>query len=60
MIPQQAKVTALFFECLFSFNRHFFLFGRADLTASASLQPIRSRSLQLHGLLPRRYRNLDS
>jgi hypothetical protein len=42
------------------FYRHFLPFGRADLTASASLHPIRSSSLQLHGLRPRRYSNLGS
>jgi len=41
-------------------HRHFLPFGRADLTASASLLPIRGSSLQLHGPLPRRYSNLDS
>jgi hypothetical protein len=30
----------------YPFNRHFLPFGRANLTASASLQPIRGSSLQ--------------
>jgi hypothetical protein len=51
--------TQTFFHVLnFILSRHFLPFGRADLTASASLQPIRSRSLQLYGLPPRRYSNL--
>jgi hypothetical protein len=37
---------------IFKYHQHFFPFGRADLTASASLQPIRGSSLQLHRLLP--------
>ena len=34
--------------------------GRADLTAPASLQPIRCRQLLSHGLRPRRVSNLDA
>jgi hypothetical protein len=37
-----------------------FPFGRADLTASAALQPIRSSLLQLHESLPCRFSNLGS
>jgi hypothetical protein len=48
------------FFCSFFFYRQLLPYGRADLTASASLQPIRSSSLQLHGLRPCRYGNLDS
>jgi hypothetical protein len=36
----------------------FFPFGRTNLTASVSLQPIRGSSLQLHELLPHRYSNI--
>jgi hypothetical protein len=60
MISPQDKVTALFIEFSFNHNRHFLPSGRADLTASASLQPIRGSLLQLHGLRPCRYSNLDS
>jgi hypothetical protein len=38
----------------------FFPSGRANITTSASLQPIRGSSLQLHGPLPCRCSNLDS
>jgi hypothetical protein len=41
------------------FHQHFLPNGRADLTASTSLQPIRSSVLQLHGLLLRHCSNLD-
>jgi hypothetical protein len=54
------KVQAFFHVLNFIIRRHFLPYGRADLTASASLQPIHSSSLQLHGLLPRRFSNLDS
>jgi hypothetical protein len=59
MLSPLTKLTALFLEFILTFYRHFLPFGRADFTASASLQPIRGRSLQLHGLRPHRYGNLD-
>ncbi len=39
---------------------NFLTYGRVDLTASASLQPIRSRFLQLHGPPPCIHGNLNS
>ena len=44
----------------FLFNRHFLPYRRANLTTTASSQPIRGSSLQLHGPLPLRWSNLDS
>jgi hypothetical protein len=45
MLSQHSKVVALFIEFSFNHNQQLLPFGRADLTVSASLQPIRSRSL---------------
>jgi hypothetical protein len=59
-IFHKIKEIAFFIEPFLKNYRHFLPSGRADLTASASLQPIRSSSLQLHGLRPCRYSNLDS
>jgi hypothetical protein len=42
----------------YKMDRYFFPFGRANLTASASLQPIRGIHIQLHVLLPCRHSNL--
>jgi hypothetical protein len=39
-------------------HRHFFPFGRANLTTSSLLQPIRSIQIQLHGPLACRCSNL--
>jgi len=44
----------------FNLNRHFLPFWRADLTASASLQGIRSEGPRLHAPAPRICSNLDS
>ncbi len=41
MLFQQTKVTVSFLEFPLTFYRHFLPYGRVDLTASASLQPIR-------------------
>jgi hypothetical protein len=45
------KIKGITFFAKFSsnHNRHFLPFGRADLTASAVLQPIRGGRPQLHG-----------
>jgi hypothetical protein len=60
MIFRKVIGITFFVEFSFNHNRHFLPFGRADLTTSASLQPIRGGQPQLHGLRPRRYSNLDS
>jgi hypothetical protein len=43
---------------IFQIFRHFFPFGRANLTTSASLWPIRGIQIQLYGPLPCRCSNL--
>ena len=60
MIFNEIKEVTLFVEYSFIYNRHFLPFGRADLTASASLRPIRGGEPQLHGPMPRIYSKLDS
>ncbi len=52
------RIQTFFHALNYIISRHFLPFGRADLTSSASLQPIRCSSLQLHGLRPRRCSNL--
>ena len=42
-------ILTIFLLLFFNFNRHFLPFRRADLTASASLQDIRSR---IYGFIP--------
>jgi len=49
MILHKIKEITLFVEFSFNNNRHFLPFGRADLTASAALRPIRGGGPQLHG-----------
>jgi hypothetical protein len=49
MIFHEVKGITLFFKFSFTHNRLFLPFGRADLTASAALQPIRGGRPQLHG-----------
>jgi len=49
MIFHEVKGITLFFKFSFNHDRHFLPFGRADLTASAALQPIRGGRPQLHG-----------
>jgi hypothetical protein len=40
------------FIFIHTIHQQFLPYGRADLTASASLQPIRGIQIQLHGPLP--------
>jgi hypothetical protein len=54
------RIQALFHVLNFIISRHFLPYGRADLTASAALRPIRGGLPQLHELRPYRYGNLDS
>jgi len=46
----QIKRVAFFLESNIDYNRHSSPYRRADLTASASLQPIRGEGPQLHVL----------
>jgi len=50
MIFCKIERVAFFIEFNFNYNRHSLPFGRADLTASASLQRIRGEGPQLHAL----------
>jgi hypothetical protein len=56
--PDIAEKT--FQEESFYIHRHFLPFGRADLSTSASLWPIRGIQIQHHGPLPCRCSNLNS
>jgi len=48
MIFHEIKIITLFVKLSIDYNRHFLPFGRADLTASASLQGICGGRPQLH------------
>jgi len=48
MIFHKIKEITFFVKFYFNHNWHFLPFGRADLTASAALRPIRGGGPQLH------------